>query len=190
MQRTSTLKNEDGMILVIALIVLALLTLLGLGATTTSTIELDIAVNEKAQKIAFYAADAGIEAGRAVLNDLKTGDSGNWDNLLQGNQLVGQTTGISTLDDALDDAGGRGAGPALFTLAVADNDDLDGNNQVDTDSVIILTSSGSYGEAQAQVEAYVRYSGEADEYAQEHYDSSNTGVAAGKEAAVTKNQLW
>jgi Tfp pilus assembly protein PilX len=185
----SKMKNENGSVLVVALIILVLLTLMGLGATTTSTIELEIAGNEKAHKIAFFAADAGIEAGRAALNAIKTDDSGNWDNLLAGNQLENQDTGITTLDGVIDDAGGRMAGQAVFTLAVADNDDLDGNTSVDTDNTVILTSTATYGTAQSRIQAHVRYAGFGDEYDQEHYDAANTGVAAG-ETAVTRNKRW
>ncbi len=178
MKEKLMLKNEDGSIIVISLVVLVLLTMLGIWANNTSTIELQIAGNEKAQKIVFYAADAGIQAGRAALNDLKVGDRGNWDKLLQGSELVGHA-GISTLDGVIEEGAGndRNVGPATFTLAVRDNDDLDGNDQVDTDNIIILTSTGTYGDAVADVEAYLRFIGAGDEYDQEHYDASSTGVA-------------
>jgi len=45
MQEKSLLKNEDGSIIVLAMIMLVLLTLLGISATTTSTIEVQIAAN-------------------------------------------------------------------------------------------------------------------------------------------------
>lgn len=53
-------KNEDGSVLVLALIILVLLTMLGISATTTTEIETRIAGNEKFHKIAFYNADSGI----------------------------------------------------------------------------------------------------------------------------------
>ena len=52
--------NERGMALVIALVMLVLLTILGAWALDTSSTDLRIAGNYKANQIAFYAADAGV----------------------------------------------------------------------------------------------------------------------------------
>ena len=53
-------KNEEGSVLVVALLILVLLTIIGISATTTTNIELQIAGNEKFHKIAFYHADSGV----------------------------------------------------------------------------------------------------------------------------------
>jgi len=179
MKEKIMLKNEDGSIVIISLVVLLLLTMLGIWANNTATIELQIAGSEKAQQIVFYAADAGVEAGRAALSRLKADDKGNWDKLLQGSELVGHA-GISTLDGVIEEGTGndRSVGPATFTLAVRDNNDLDGNTQVDSDNILILTSTATYGDAVASIEAHLRFSGGGgDEYDQEHYDAWSTGVA-------------
>jgi len=194
MQTKRILSNQDGSAFVIALMILMLLSFAGVSAVNTSTMELKVADNEKNQKIVLYAADAGIEAGRAVLDILKEADTGNWDNLLQGNQLVGQATGVTTLDAVIDAGGGRNVSPAVFTLAVSDNDDLDGSTTVDTDNTIILSSTGIYGSSQTQVEAYVRYtgggSGSGGDYAQEHYNAASSGERADEGAAVSSNRRW
>jgi hypothetical protein len=67
MKKTRVLKNENGSILVIALIMLVLLTILGISATTTSNVELQIANNERNYKRAFFIANAAIEQTRAIL---------------------------------------------------------------------------------------------------------------------------
>ena len=54
-----TIANEKGSALVVALLVLVLLTLMGISATTTSTIEVQMAGNEKFHNMAFYAAESG-----------------------------------------------------------------------------------------------------------------------------------
>lgn len=59
--------NEEGSITVLALILLALLTLLGISATTTSNIEVQIAGNEDRHKRALYEADGGTEVGFEML---------------------------------------------------------------------------------------------------------------------------
>jgi hypothetical protein len=58
MKRIFFNKNEDGSVLVIALIMLAVLTLMGVVITRTSDIELQITGNEKFYKMAFFAAEA------------------------------------------------------------------------------------------------------------------------------------
>lgn len=54
------LKNEDGSILVVALIMLVLLTLIGISATETSRMDIQIAGNEMVYKQNFYQADAAV----------------------------------------------------------------------------------------------------------------------------------
>ena len=50
MKEISMLKNEDGSVLVLALIMLVLLTLIGISATTTSMLETRISGNERVYK--------------------------------------------------------------------------------------------------------------------------------------------
>ena len=186
--RVPAFRNKDGSILLIVLIVSSLMVMLGLAAIKTSSIELQISGNDRQYKVAFYAAESGIEVGRAVLHALKTEDDGTWDNLLVGNDLVGQNEGVATLDQVIAGAGGGQAGPASFTLAVQDNDDLDGSDQVDTDNTVILTSTGNFMRARVTIEAAVRYTGESGKFSQEHYDTRSSGEAAGEADAAT-NQI-
>jgi hypothetical protein len=67
MKKMQSIKNERGSVLVIALIMLVLLTVLGITATSTSNIELQIAGNERNYKRAFFIANAGVEHARADL---------------------------------------------------------------------------------------------------------------------------
>ena len=59
--------TENGSITVLALILLALLTLLGISATMTSSIEVQIAGNDDRHKMALYEADGGTEVGFELL---------------------------------------------------------------------------------------------------------------------------
>lgn len=59
--------NEEGTVLIIALLMLVLLTVIGISASTISNIEMQVAGNEKFYKIAFFAADGGTEAGAELL---------------------------------------------------------------------------------------------------------------------------
>ena len=54
----SVLNNEQGSVLIVSLLTLALLTLIGVAATTTTTSDMRVAGNEKSYKLAFYAAEA------------------------------------------------------------------------------------------------------------------------------------
>ena len=58
MKEKYLLENEKGSVTVLAVVLLMLLTLLGIAATTTSSIEVQIAGNELRHKLAFYSAEA------------------------------------------------------------------------------------------------------------------------------------
>ena len=57
MKEKHLLKNEKGSIIVFAVVILIFLTMVGIAATTTSSIEVQIAGNEVRHKLAFYAAE-------------------------------------------------------------------------------------------------------------------------------------
>ncbi|MBW1982530.1 MAG: hypothetical protein JRJ12_15065 [Deltaproteobacteria bacterium] len=61
------LDNQRGNALVVALLMLVVLTLLGIAATNTSTIEIQLSSNDKMYKTAFYNADAATEVGSELL---------------------------------------------------------------------------------------------------------------------------
>ena len=63
MENKSLLTNEDGSIIIIVLVVLMLVTMMGISATTTSTIEMQIAANDKRYKGNFYTAEAAVMEG-------------------------------------------------------------------------------------------------------------------------------
>jgi len=52
--RTLFIQNEDGFVLVIAMIMMVILTIMGVSATNTTTIELQIAGNDRSSKEDFY----------------------------------------------------------------------------------------------------------------------------------------
>jgi Tfp pilus assembly protein PilX len=69
MKQNLKLKNETGSVTVLAVVFLMLLTLLGMAALSTSSIETQIAGNEVRHDLAFYAAEsaAGYVAWRTDL---------------------------------------------------------------------------------------------------------------------------
>ncbi len=69
------LQSQQGAALIIAVMILLILTVLGIYAVTTSTLETKIAGNERFLKDAFYAADGGIDYGRHVISLVLTNQS-------------------------------------------------------------------------------------------------------------------
>lgn len=65
--RLSGLQSERGAALVIAIMILLILTVLGIYAVTTSTLETKIAGSERVLQEAFQAADGGVDYGRSVI---------------------------------------------------------------------------------------------------------------------------
>jgi hypothetical protein len=59
MKERNFLKNENGSVVVLALIILVLLTLMGMAVTRTTSIEVQVAANDEFSKIAFHNADSG-----------------------------------------------------------------------------------------------------------------------------------
>lgn len=55
----SSFHNEKGSVILVALIILALLTILGISSTNTSNIEVRIATNSQDNQLDFYVADSG-----------------------------------------------------------------------------------------------------------------------------------
>jgi hypothetical protein len=187
--------RDTGSVVVVALIMLVLLSIIGITAIDTSTTEVQISANEQLHKIVFYGADAGLEVGRRVLNDIKVANSGNWDNLLAGTAFTwqdsnGNDVSVSTLDQVVDATWNRNVGLATFNLEVVDNEDFDDEEFIDTDNIVVLTSTATYRNAQAQIRATVRYTGPPDSYAQEHYDTGNAGTALNESAEITSAVRW
>ncbi len=65
--KTTRITSQRGIATLIALIMVAMLTLLGLAALSTSDDEVNIAGNELQEMRAFYASEAGLEKAAAVL---------------------------------------------------------------------------------------------------------------------------
>ncbi|MFO7785873.1 MAG: PilX N-terminal domain-containing pilus assembly protein [Desulfatiglandales bacterium] len=60
--------RERGSVMVVALIILALLTIIGISASRTSEIDIQIAGNMKAYEIAFHHADSGVYSTPKVIS--------------------------------------------------------------------------------------------------------------------------
>jgi Na+-transporting methylmalonyl-CoA/oxaloacetate decarboxylase gamma subunit len=69
------LQTQGGAALVIAVLILLILTVVGIYAVTSSTLETKIAGTERVLQEAFHAADGGVDYGRRVINLVLTNQS-------------------------------------------------------------------------------------------------------------------
>ena len=195
---TSITNNQQGSVIIMAIIILAMLSIIGIAATSTSTTEVQVSTNAMLHNIAFYTADSGIAAGRATLNNLKMADAGSWDALLRnqatdppGTEVISWNgVDCTTLNEIIDADGGRTVGRTTFTLAVRDNDDRDNSPEVDSDDTVFLTSTVSYLGSNVTIETIVQGGAGGGTYAQEHYDAGSTGEASAESAVPDSVQRW
>jgi Tfp pilus assembly protein PilX len=137
--------NENGSVIVVTLIMLLLLTFLGLSATDTSIVEMQIASNERDAKVTFYSAESGLEHGKEFLQELfllgnqanmATGNTPDWSFVLDGSQA-----GLSA---ATDGAGSDGEGDYEGGVVLINNQALGGN--AGTYSVRVWNNPGDGGD--------------------------------------------
>lgn len=148
------LNNQRGAVLLTALIILALLTIIGMAATNTSMLETMISATEKTHVEAFHAAEAGIEHLRRNFksvfveknkNNFAAGDDPNWNFALAGpddsDPNTWGATGLSYQEGARWITDGNLSGAYLYNVTIWDNNDggTTGNEfRDDTDGVIFM----------------------------------------------------
>ncbi len=69
MENSRITRGEGGSILVLCMLMLVILTLMGISASTTSTIETQIASNDREYKESYYVADAGWKEAASWIQD-------------------------------------------------------------------------------------------------------------------------
>lgn len=187
--------RERGAALITALIILTLLTLIGIAATNTSTLETMISSSERSRTEALYAAEAGIEHARRNLKSLfvdnnalkitlkltgaSTADP-DWDFVLNGSQAHVDAATDSTYEGgALWIADGDLGSAYLYNVTAWNNDDGGGAID-DTDGVIMVR-------ADAQVPNGGIASIEISLYGNNNEGSAVTGYGAQEGAGAGKN---
>lgn len=152
-------RNEEGYIIIVALLILALLTIISVSAINVSTTESKIATNELLYEKTFYAAEAGLQHLTELLGTefldrnhaiLASGGTPTWSFALQGAQdsdgdTIGDFAGsVELINTSLDNIG--------IQVSVWNNDD-GGSPNTDTDGLIYVRSraQGRRG-AQSRIE--------------------------------------
>lgn len=141
-------RDENGAVLVISLIMMVFFSLLGIASILTSSVDTKISGNYRTGVDALYITDAGIERAKAVLKTMA------FDDALNGADNDKDTTadnGILSFGSSVSFAGGS------YAVQVTDNDDGDGQAWDDSDSMVIITSTGTASNgSQKKIEAMVR----------------------------------
>ena len=148
------INNENGAVLLTAIIILALLTIIGMAATNTSMLETMISATDKSHTEAFHAAEAGIEHLRRNFksvfieknkNKFAAGADPDWDFALAGPDGVANTsddpTGTTYFTGSRWITDGNLSGNYLYNVTIWDNEDggTSGNeHRDDTDGVIFM----------------------------------------------------
>jgi len=118
MKQESRLRNEDGAVLIVALMMLVLLTILGISISSTSEVELQIAGNEMRYKENLYRAEAAAMECAEIMAETPEID-------------------VSTLDDYI--IPNEEDGDLTYSAAVRDDDFW--NEGVDTDNILPGTAA-------------------------------------------------
>ena len=151
----ASVRNDHGVALILALLVLSFLTVVGGALLTTSTIDIWISDNYKSATQSVYLAEAGIEDARELLRV-----SGHTATELM-TIAAGIDRQLTTNDDVplilsrrLVDATGQGSG--LYQVWLR-NDSADGTMSVtDTNEIVNLVSVGQIGTTRKTMEATVQ----------------------------------
>lgn len=195
---SSQVKNEEGSVLVIAIMILVLLTIIGISTSKTSEMDIQIAGNDNLYKNVLYTADAGIEHVRAMLNARLMLDPANASRIAQGQAplwtfaLDGSQAGIAAATDGTggdnigDFEGGAvwinnaGLGKFNYTVTIWNNDDsaTGGDEASDTDSILWARSEAT-GPGGSNVTIEVSLIAEAQGTAYTGY-TAQAGAGAGK----------
>jgi hypothetical protein len=147
MKTTAIIANEKGSVLVMAMMVLALLTIVAFTATRTSNIEVQISGNELLHQKYFFTAEAGIARAIKQLEQpfvtanaplVRTGSQATWTFALNGIGGWGYDQGRDWIDDEVLDG-------LHYWVTLWNNDDsaLGGNFDNDQDALIWLRADST-----------------------------------------------
>ncbi len=164
--------NENGSAIVMALVVLVVLTILGIVASRTSTIELLIAGNDVRNKLSFYAASGGTEAGiELVEQDIyernwPAGSTNGGVGIFTGDLCMNDSSNTpnavpsDTNQDAVIPLGAINTGPPFSVIASVPHTNLKivGNTALSTGSAIQLAAGyEGKGKGLAGAGAWIMY---------------------------------
>ncbi len=133
--------NERGSVIIAALLVLALLTIIGFAASNTSTTERQIATNSLLYERVFYTAEAGLEHVKeglkntlrspAYLSAIAANGRADWSFVLAG-------AADTTYEGGVTWTANQNLNGFSYTITIWDNDDGDADPAADSDGLIYV----------------------------------------------------
>ncbi len=78
MKKKCLIKNEEGYVLIVSLVLLGLLSLIGIAATNTATLEIQIAANSRTYIRNFYKGEAAVREGLNRLLNASADELATW----------------------------------------------------------------------------------------------------------------
>ena len=145
--------DEDGIILIVAMLLVAVLSLIGISAGKNVITDTAIASNHLTSVQAFFAAEAGLE--RAKNEAAQRYLTGGWTNFNQ--ILVGADGTAGTADDGILTFGSTVSfhGATYQVKVMNDYGDAGGLSN-DTNNTITMVSTGTYGSATAHLRTTIK----------------------------------
>ena len=121
------LNNQDGSILLITVVILIAVTLLGIFAINTSTIEVQIAGNDKFHKQAFYNAEGGLRAVYTLIDGIRNGvDPTTFSSTYGGFNFAGSPDDF--WDETIDDTNSTNENGPNVRVLICNNAEVDIDN--------------------------------------------------------------
>jgi type IV pilus assembly protein PilX len=149
---TGKIKDENGAVLIVALMMLCLLTIISTAVSKTTSIEIMISGADKDKKETFYAAEAGVDHIKALMasifknrNNLKLaqGQIPDWDFALNGSEPGVNAAGTTADTGARWITNAPCGGYVTYSVVVWDNDDGDGDPTKDVDQIIFIRATAT-----------------------------------------------
>ena len=138
------IKNQEGAVLIAALILLVVVALMVTTLMNWTNMESNRAQSYYESRASFYVAEAGLQRAINGMNYDNAGNNPGW----AGNGFDDELTGGLGLNNV--DVAGQGT----FTATIADNND-DADQTTDVDNAVILVSTGTVDGINSSVEALV-----------------------------------
>ena len=140
--RQTKLSDEKGMVLVIAMILIAILGLIGLAASRNVATDTGVASNHLTSIQSLYMAEAGLErAKNECAERYLTGNWSSFNGILKGTDGTAGTTDDGVLNIGATTAYQGGS----FAVRVTNDLGDAGGGANDTNNAITIASTGTYG---------------------------------------------
>jgi len=96
-------RDQNGMVLILTLLIMAIMSIIGVAAMTSSRIDIQVSHNTKVARQAFYMADSGVEMSPKLIRQIiDQGVVPNLPNLGLDNNLLNEIMGYATESSTVD----------------------------------------------------------------------------------------